>query len=150
MEIYNNFVLDGCRYHEDDRRFGFFSIFPMDEVKDINIVCIPRAGTITAWHRHFSQTDYWICVQGAIQAGLVSTDDTKNWLQDGYVKEHSWVILSPRNHTVLQIKPRVWHGYKSLMDNTILVYGITQPYNPDDEHRASIREIGVEWNLGAR
>lgn len=126
------------RFHEDHRRRGWFSIFPED-VLDINVVQIPNAGTITAWHRHQRQTDYWAVIQGSLQLGLF------NDASDPY-----WIFLSPFTQNTIIIEPNIWHGYKCLEPNTILIYGLTRKYDGTDEERMTLEEAGVNWDLGAK
>ena len=36
-------------------------------------------GTIKAWHRHQKQTDFWLCVQGHMKAGIYREQDGMMW-----------------------------------------------------------------------
>lgn len=143
-----------ARFHQDDRRWGAFDVFGDNtrRIRDVNVVHIPRAGTIVAWHRHRIQTDFWYVAQGCLQVGLAETAERSLPFDrhTRYVKEYEWVYLSPQSQLVLEIRPTFWHGYKSVEDNTILIYGLTEEYNPQDEERAKIEELGIQWNLGAR
>jgi len=132
------FELITTRFHEDHRRRGWFSIFPM-YVVDVNVVVIPQPGIIVGWHRHYRQDDYWFVPQGTLQVGVF--DHSEN------VK---WVVLSSHDKKVLKIPREIWHGYKSLEPNTILIYGLTNIYDGSDEERKSIEEAGINWNLGAK
>ena len=46
--------------------------------------------------------------------------------------------LSEKNPKVLEIKPGTYHGYKALESDTILMYYVTEKYNPQDEIRAKV------------
>ncbi len=128
-----------ARFHGDDRRLGWFDVFQGNHVKNVNIVSIPNRGTICAWHRHQKQTDYWFVAQGGLQVGIgIGKEPT----------EPKWIHLHPERGVTLVISPPVWHGYKSLQDNTILVYGLTEDYDGTDEERFPA-DVGV-WKLGAR
>ena len=129
------------RFHSDDRRLGWFDLFGdhANEIQDLNVVRIYNKGTITAWHKHQHQTDFWFVVSGGLQVGL-SADKTPNY--------PSWTYLNPEYGSVLRIPPDTWHGYKSLQDNTILIYGLTNKYDGSDEERYSV-DTAV-WDLGAR
>ena len=128
-----------ARFHGDDRRLGWFDVFQGNHVKNVNIVSIPNRGTICAWHRHQKQTDYWFVAQGGLQVGIgIGKEPT----------EPKWIHLHPERGVTLVIPPPLWHGYKSLLDITILVYGLTEDYDGTDEERFPV-DVGV-WKLGAR
>lgn len=127
------------RYHVDDRRLGWFDVFEGKKIKNLNVVRIPNRGIICAWHRHQKQTDFWFVAQGSLQVGLATgTEPTKP----------EWVYLNPERGVTLVIPPPVWHGYKALQDNTILIYGLTEDYDGTDEDRYPV-DVNV-WKLGAR
>jgi len=119
---------------------GWFDLFGDDsyKVKDVNVVRLPNKGVITAWHRHQHQTDFWFVVQGGLQVGL-SIDKTPN--------KPTWIYLNPEHGSLLEISPNTWHGYKSLQDNTILIYGLTNMYDGSDEERYKV-DVAA-WDLGA-
>ena len=48
---------------------------------------------------------------------------------------------------VLKIEPGVYHGYKALEPNTILMYNVTEKYNPKDEIRKKVGDFGEEWGI---
>jgi len=143
-----DYVLFYPKYHEDDRRRGWFDIFfgeiSYSNIKNINIVHIPHTNTLVAWHKHKNQTDLWFVPQGRLMAGVAYKEETSNKI------EHDFVSLSPQTGGVLIIPPNTWHGYKTLEPNTILIYGITQEYDPEDELRASLEDLQIDWDLGVR
>lgn len=128
------------RFHQDHRRMGWFDVFPTTLNSDINIVKIPKGGTITGWHRHKHQIDMWFVPQGLLQVGVMSPDKQKV----------QWYFLSPEEGKALWIPPHHWHGYKALQDNTMLIYCLTNKYDGTDEERLSIEDAGIDWNLGAK
>lgn len=124
------------RLHSDHRRTGYFDVFPTTFISDINIVKIPTLDTVVAWHRHKYQYDMWFCVQGGLQVGLWEGDALENV---------QWAFLSPEIGTTLWIPPGVWHGYRSLQPNTILIYCLTNKYDGSDEERLSLEESGIDF-----
>ena len=44
------------------------------------------------------------------------------------------------------MKPGVYHGYKALEPNSILMYYLTHKYNPEDEIRVPVGHFGEEWD----
>jgi dTDP-4-dehydrorhamnose 3,5-epimerase-like enzyme len=54
--------------------------------------------------------------------------------------------LSDKNFRVLTIPPELYHGYKALEPNSILMYYLTEKYNPEDEFRADVGSFGENWD----
>ena len=46
---------------------------------------------------------------------------------------------------ILEIKPGIYHGYKAVEPDSILLYYLTHKYNPDDEIRAKVGDFGETW-----
>ena len=40
----------------------------------------------------------------------------------------------------------MYHGYKALEPNSILIYYLSHKYNPDDELRAKVGDFGEVWD----
>ena len=121
-------------FHEDDRAQRLLDAFKNINGQ-INISYVNSTEHIVAWHKHYIQTDYWICLKGSFKVGLA--------YDDGTVK---WEYLSDKNPRVLEITPGIYHGYKALEPNSILLYYLTEKYNPNDEIRASVGVFNENWN----
>jgi dTDP-4-dehydrorhamnose 3,5-epimerase-like enzyme len=121
-------------FHEDDRAQRLLDIFKNINGQ-INVSYVNSTEHIVAWHKHHIQTDYWICLQGSFKVGLA--------YDDGTVK---WEYLSDKNPRVLEITPGIYHGYKALEAGSILMYYLTEKYNPNDEFRADVGSFGETWN----
>jgi len=114
------------RFHQDDRAIRYCDVFDAMKEGDINISVI-YPGAMAAWHRHKNQDDYMFVIRGALKIGLCQDPDINP----------SWVYLSERDDRVLHIPAGTWHGsYNFTNEPAILVYFITQKYDPDDEERA--------------
>ena len=100
----------------------------------VNVSYVSSVDHIVAWHKHNIQTDYWVCLKGAFKVGLATEED-------GCEFEY----LSEKNPRVLEIKPGIYHGYKALEPGSILLYYLTEKYNPDDEKRAPVGYFNEEW-----
>jgi dTDP-4-dehydrorhamnose 3,5-epimerase-like enzyme len=122
-------------FNEDDRAQRLLDVFKNIDGQ-INVSYVNSTDHVVAWHRHFVQTDYWICLKGSFKVGL-ATDD-------GIVK---WEYLSDKNPRVLEIAPGIYHGYKALEPGSILLYYLTQKYDPSDEHRAPAGSFGEIWQV---
>ncbi len=122
------------QFHEDDRAQRLLNIFP--EVNgQINVSYVNSTNHVVAWHKHNIQTDYWACLKGSFKVGLA--------YEDGTVK---WEYLSDKNPRVLKIVPGIYHGYKALEPGSILLYYLTEKYNPEDEIRAKVGDFGEDWH----
>ncbi len=132
------------RYHEDDRGVRYCDIFPTGQ-GDVNVTLV-YPGALSAWHRHQFQDDYLICIKGALKFGLCD----KRAKDGGGVQ---WVYSSERGakEGALFIPRGVWHGYYNFTDDVaIVLYWLTSKYNPSDEERMSIEEMGFDWQRRAK
>lgn len=121
------------QFNEDDRAQRLLDVFPQINGQ-INISYVNSTDHVVAWHKHKIQTDYWICVKGSFKVGLAS--------DNGIVK---WEYLSDKNLRVLEIVPGIYHGYKALEPGSILLYYLTEKYDPADELRAPVGAFGEDW-----
>ena len=122
------------KFHEDDRAQRLLDVFPSLDGQ-INISYVNSTSHIVAWHKHEVQTDYWVCIKGSFKVGLAD--------EAGLIR---WEYLSDKNPRVLEIPPGIYHGYKALEPNSILMYYLTHKYNPSDEFRAEVGQFGENWN----
>ena len=126
------------KYNEDDRAQRLFLEF--SELRgQINISYVRSKDHVVAWHRHKKQTDYWFCIKGSFKVGLAEEVKGKNIV--------SWDYISDKNPKILKIKPGVWHGYKALQSDSIMLYYLTEKYNTDDEWKAKPGDFGETWNI---
>ena len=137
MNNYNGVFKMNCsfediQFHEDDRAQRCLNVFPSIDGQ-LNISYVNSTKHVVAWHKHDIQTDYWFCVKGSFKVGLAKDDDVE------------WEYLSDKTQKVLEIPPGVYHGYKALEPNSILVYYLSHKYNPNDEIRAKVGDFGECW-----
>ncbi len=128
-----NHSFANIQYHEDDRAQRLLNVVN-DTNGQINITYVNSTQHVVAWHRHDIQTDYWCCIKGSFKVGLA--------YPDGNVK---WEYLSDKNLRVLKIPPPIYHGYKAMETGSILMYYLTEKYNPQDEIRAKVGDFGESW-----
>ena len=121
------------RTHIDDRRLFYGAIFPTDH-GDVNVIHL-YGGALSAWHRHQRQTDWFFCTRGRVKIGWIGED----W--DG-----GWIILDERQPGPVPIVPRTWHGYQAFDGDATLVMWASEHYDPTDEERKSIADMGVAWD----
>lgn len=121
-------------FHEDDRAQRYLDIFPSLDTGQINISYVNSNQHIVAWHKHNIQTDYWVCVKGSFKVGLATE-------KNGATFEY----LSDKNPRILKIPPGIYHGYKAIEPGSILMYYLTEKYNPKDEYRVKIGYFKEKW-----
>tara|TARA_R110000796_G_scaffold249466_2_gene377282 strand:- start:1143 stop:1556 length:414 start_codon:yes stop_codon:yes gene_type:complete len=125
-------------FNEDDRAQRLFLEF--SELQgQINISHVNSTNHIVAWHRHKKQTDYWFCVKGSFKIGLAEEIDGET-----HVK---WEYLSDKIPRILKIKPGIWHGYKALQPESIMLYYLTEKYDTSDEWKVVPGHFGEKWSI---
>ena len=129
-----NYTFLNVSYHEDDRAQRYLDVFENLGTGQINLSYINSTEHVVAWHKHNIQTDYWVCIKGSFKIGLATYEEGANF-----------EYLSDRNPRVLKIPPGIYHGYKALEPDSILMYYLTEKYNPQDEFRAKVGDFGENW-----
>jgi len=142
------------KFHEDDRAQRLIDIFPFWPNDQLNLSYINSTEHVVAWHAHEKQADYWICIKGSLKVGIAEPRvdvDLKVPRTDDYDFANNYdtrfEYLSDKNFGVLRIPPGVYHGYRALEPNSILLYFLTRKYDPDDEFRALIGTFGEDWDV---
>lgn len=96
---------------------------------------------IKAWHRHQKQTDFWICLQGHIKAGIFDESQGRSWQ----------AVIGEKNPGVLMIPPPLWHGAATVGPTPAgLLYYVTHAYDPnhpDEERRPHDSVEGFPWGV---
>ena len=130
--------MNNIQYHEDDRGQRLLDIFPAVDGQ-INVTYVNSTSHVVAWHRHKIQTDYWCCLKGSFKVGLAEPQKDKS------VKVR-WEYISDKNPQTLTIPPGVWHGYKALQPESIILYYLTEKYDPNDEWKCLPGAFNENWN----
>ena len=125
------------KYHEDDRGQRVLDVFPCIDGQ-INITYVNSTSHVVAWHKHKIQTDYWYCPKGSFKVGLGFPK------KDGSVFVE-WEYLSDKTQKVLEIKTGIWHGYRALQPESIMMYYLTEKYDIKDEWKELPGAFGEDW-----
>jgi len=134
-------------YHEDDRAQRLFDVFDVLDGQ-LNISYVNSTKHIVAWHKHNIKNDYWTCLKGSFKVGLAEELYIHKDMDPTPVGVSvKWEYLSDKNPRVLEITPGIYHGYRALEPGSILCYYLTHKYNPEDEIRAKVGDIGENWNI---
>ncbi len=128
-----NYSFDFVDFHLDDRAERCLDVFRDIEDGQINLSFVKSTEHIVAWHKHEKQTDYWFCVKGSFKVGLSDGEDTE------------FVYLTERSKQILTIPPGIYHGYKAIEPDSIMLYYLSEKYDPSDEFRAKVGDFGEEW-----
>jgi dTDP-4-dehydrorhamnose 3,5-epimerase len=131
-----NYSFKDIHFNEDDRAQRLLNVFNDLNSGQINISYVNSTKHVVAWHKHNIQTDYWCCIKGSFKVGLATHDDGAEF-----------EYLSDKNPRILKIPPGIYHGYKALEPGSILMYYLTEKYNPEDEIRAAPGEFNEIWQI---
>ena len=133
-----NYEFDASDYHEDERAQRFLNVFDSLDGQ-VNISYVNSTSHVVAWHRHKIQTDFWFCVKGSFKVGLAKD-----------VNDFEFEYISDKYSRVLEIPPGIWHGYKALEPNSIMLYYLTEKYNPKDEWKCAVGAFNEKWETENR
>tara|TARA_Y100000310_G_scaffold221386_1_gene222946 strand:+ start:148 stop:543 length:396 start_codon:yes stop_codon:yes gene_type:complete len=126
-------------YHEDDRAQRLFDVFDILDGQ-INVSYINSTEHIVAWHKHNIQTDYWCCLKGSFKVGMAIPKEDGTY-------DVKWEYLSDKNPRVIEMVPGVYHGYKALEPNSILLYYLTEKWTTGDEEKVPPGHFGESWKV---
>jgi dTDP-4-dehydrorhamnose 3,5-epimerase-like enzyme len=132
-----------AQFHEDDRRASIYDIFGNKINGQLNISYARDTTTVVAWHKHNIQYDRWMCIKGAFKVGLATYEGTKWKTKTEY--------LSEKNLRWITISPGVWHGWRALEKDSIMLYYLDQKYShPPDEEKIAPTQIPFQWETESK
>ncbi len=102
-------------------------------------------GVVKGWHKHAEMTLNYACIHGRIK--LVLFDDRDGSPTKGELME---IFLGPDNHSLVQIPPGVWNGFKGLGSEMAIVANCsTQPHDPSRSIRLDPfdNDIPYDWEV---
>ncbi len=117
------------------------------DIAQVNLSTNIRAGTLRGMHSQsgaFAEDKIVACTAGAVFD--VCVDVRKDSPYFGY-----WIgaELSPENGLSLYVPKGFAHGYLTLLDNSHVLYFVTEFYNPgaEDGYRYDDPAFAIEWPL---
>ena len=120
----------------DDRgSVRFVNDFNFDGVKRFYQVENHSKGFIRAWHGHKKECTYVYVVNGSALIGVVNMDS----------EEINKFVLSSQTPKVLWIPPGHYNGFKSLEENTKILFFSTSTI--EESLGDDIRESHDKWNI---
>jgi dTDP-4-dehydrorhamnose 3,5-epimerase len=103
-------------------------------------------GVVKGWHKHAEMTLNYACVHGRIK--LVLFDDRDGSPTKGQLME---IFLGPDNHSLVQIPPGVWNGFKGMGNETAIVANCcTHPHDPSRSIRLDPFDNDIPYDWGVR
>ena len=126
-------MIHDVQYNEDDRAQRCLNVFDSLDGQ-VNISYVNSTSHVVAWHRHKIQTDFWFCDKGSFKVGLAKDVD-----------DFEFRYISDKNPRVLEIPPGIWHGYKAVEPNSIMLYYLTEKYDPEDEWKCPVGSFNENW-----
>ncbi len=140
----NKVTSERVAFHEDDRGQRLFDVYG-DLEGQINITYVNSTSHVVAWHKHDRQVDYWFCPKGSFKVGLAYPKEDGSY----YVE---FEYLSDKNFRALKIPPGVYHGYKALEPNSVMMYYLTEKYNLEDpdEEKVLPGHFGESWEVESK
>jgi dTDP-4-dehydrorhamnose 3,5-epimerase len=141
-------IVDSCRRFDNDRGY-LQEIWRDDEdgashVRQIYTTCT-REGVVKAWYKHAKQVDTFFVLEG--QMRLLLVDDRPDAVSRGAVEEF---LLSAAEPRLLTLPPGIWHGFRSLSGNLVVLHANSRPYRFEepDEMRLVLDSPGMpSWEL---
>jgi dTDP-4-dehydrorhamnose 3,5-epimerase len=121
--------------------------FGLPEFESVSISENTLSGTLRGIHIQrfpFSQEKLIRCMSGSIYDVFLDLRKESN----AYLSWSSIVLTSNEDHSLFLPKG-VAHGYQTLEDNTILMYGLTSTYNSEADIHIDPNDkvLGINWPL---
>jgi dTDP-4-dehydrorhamnose 3,5-epimerase len=103
-------------------------------------------GVVKGWHKHSGMTLNYACIHGRVKLALF--DDRDGSPTKGELME---IFLGPDNHSLVQIPPGVWNGFKGMGAETSIVANCaTQPHDPSGSIRLDPFDNDIPYDWGVR
>jgi dTDP-4-dehydrorhamnose 3,5-epimerase-like enzyme len=128
-------VLNGGIAVDDRGSVRFVNDFNFEGVKRFYQVENHNRGFIRAWHGHKKEGKYVYVTSGSALIGVVNME----------TEEISKFVLSDKSPKVLWIPPKNYNGFKSLEENTKILFFSTTTL--EESLGDDIREEHNKWNI---
>jgi dTDP-4-dehydrorhamnose 3,5-epimerase len=128
-------ILNGGIAVDDRGSVRFVNDFNFENVKRFYQVENHGRGFIRAWHGHKKEGKYVYVTSGSALIGVVNME----------TEEVSKFILSDKSPKVLWIPPGNYNGFKSLEENTKIIFFSTSTI--EESLGDDIREEHNRWNI---
>jgi len=103
-------------------------------------------GVVKGWHKHLEMTLNYACIHGRIK--LVLYDGRDDSPTSGELME---IFLGPENHSLVQIPPGIWNGFKGLgREMAIIANCATHQHDPSSSSRLDPFKNDIPYDWGVR
>jgi dTDP-4-dehydrorhamnose 3,5-epimerase-like enzyme len=128
-------LIDGNLFVDDRGTLRFVNDFNFNNVKRFYQVENHRSGFIRAWHGHKKEGKYVFVSSGSALIGVVNME----------TEQIEKFVLSSKKPRVLWIPPGNYNGFKSLEENTQIMFFSTTTL--EESLGDDIREDFDKWNI---
>lgn len=135
-------TIEGNLFADDRGYLSFVNNFNFENVKRFYMVENHEKGFIRAWHGHKIEAKYVYVVEGSILLGLVNLETEK---------VDKKIVLSAKKPTILYIPPNYANGFKTLEDNTKVMFFSTVDMEiaKNDDYRFEYNKWDI-WSIEYR
>jgi len=127
------------KIHKDDRGYLFEGLRQDDSLFDGTygqcLISVVYPNVIKGLHKHIKQTDYTLCAKGKILYVATDGKTVKKFILDG---EKPLLIKTP---------PGIWHGYKALEEEVLIVHIMDTIFDPNDTEEKDPYAFGDLWKV---
>jgi len=141
-DIEEPYVIEGDILVDDRGEVGYVNDFHFKGVKRFYTVTNHKAGFVRAWHGHRKEGKYVTVTSGSAIIGVVKID---NWEKPSKNNKIFRYILTAKKPSVLYIPPGHANGFKSLVENAVLVFFSTSTI--DESKNDDIRFDPRYWDI---
>ncbi len=148
-------LIEGGNFVDDRGTLSFVNDFDFDGVKRCYIVSNHNRNFVRAWHGHKKEGKYVMAINGSAIVAAAKIEDLDKIKEGNIINDNIHVdryVLSSTNPAVLWIPPGYANGFKSLTDDTSLMYFSTTAIgeSKDDDFRFPAHFISRIWVIEAR
>ncbi len=107
---------------------------------------VVNPGVVKGWHIHSEMWLNYVVVSGAIK--FVLHDDRVGSPTRGETQE---MFLSPENHQLVTVPPKVWNGFKGIsLEPAVVANCATIPHDPSEIARKDPHDNDIPYDWGRR
>lgn len=123
--------------------------FAIDKIEEVYVIFNNSKFTIRAFHGHNELIDWFSIVKGSAKFALFDARKKIDGKSNKFFGKMNEITLSDKHISTLTVPPGIYHGWMSLVDETILVSIANNVYNhtSPDEHRVPPDSWGYKWEI---